>query len=716
MLMRNDKIAGSALGNWLDRHREDLICLGILALMAVTTLIPVLVFNRAPVDTRPLANYPPWESAFNERAPEADLSPALAYDLPNYRFITNENLKDRGLLWNPLEYGGMPFFAAWRTRCLSPFTAPFYQFDFETALKLSLLLKLTVAGCVAFVAARRLGLTAPFSLMTALAFQLGAHFSIYPLAPASDVLVWFPFFFVFLERLSLGHLAHWATGGATIALMVLGGSPETLAGVLLLGLVYLAIRLYLRRDRIRPMPSLLTYGATVAFALALTAIQLVPFIEFRASVTLMKPLLDDPPLAVVHLGLINILVAGVWLAMRQHISTMPRRRIDCTMLVSAGMAGVVLLAHPLWKLIPEWLQMETHHLTGGIIFILSIGAAAAAEAWLELNPNQCRAALKRLALLAPLVIAPAVFVSLLPIGTREAWQPETIRIIVAGALSGVFAVIMAITLFRPSVRLMGYGLAAAGAFELLLSFYPYRAYSPIESVYPETRTTSELREAGLVSGGPVLSKWPLAGNGIRQVYGTGPYVPESYLDWQSTADLSSIGAAPSPMLFFGIDGFNDRFARARHRLQLAQVYPEGVARYRFEDAPAEIAFAPKAASDDGPATTDRRPTLRILEDYQAKLKVATSSPGGETLTVWKTQFPGWVAEVDGMPAGFRTIHGPYRSIALPPGDHVVTVRYRPLYLPAGAVVSGIAVIVLGFGYLRLWRQRVALRRSAASLI
>jgi hypothetical protein len=708
--------AGNTLGYWFERHREDLICLGILALTAFGTLVPVIVLDRAPVDTRALANFPPWESAFDDRAPEIHLSPVLAYDLPNYRFIANENLKDRGLLWNPLEYGGMPFFAAWRTRCLSPFTAPFYKFSFETALKLSLLLKLSVAGCVAFVAARRLGLTAPFSLMAALAFQLGAHFSIYPLAPATDVLVWFPFFFVFLERLSLGHLAHWATGGATIALMVLGGSPETLAGILLLGFVYLAVRLYLRRDRIRPMPSLLTYGATVAFALALTAIQLLPFIEFRASVNLMKPLLDDPPLAVVHLGLINVLVAGVWLAMRQHISTMPRRRIDCTMLVSVVMVAFVVLTLPLLKQIPEWLQVEAHHLTGGIIFILSIGAAAAAEAWLELNPNQCRAALKRLALLIPFAIVPVVFLALLPMGSRETWFPETGRMIFAGILGGVFAAILAITLFRPSVRLMGYGLAAVGALELLVSFYPYRQYSPMESVFPETRTISELREAGLVSGGPVLSKWPLAGNGIRQVYGTGPYVPESYLEWQSTADLSSIGAAPSPMLFFGAQGFNDRFTRARHKLQLAQVYPEGVARYRFEDAPAEIEFAPKASANGSGIANDRGPTLRVLENYHAKLKVATSSPGGETLTVWKTQFPGWVAEVDGMPAGFRTIHGPYRSIALPPGDHVATIRYRPLYFTTGAVISGLAVIVLGFGYLRLWRQRVALRRSAASLI
>lgn len=706
----------SILGNWFQNHREDRICLSVLALMAVVSLAPVLFFDRIPVDTTPLANFPPWESAFDQRDPAGDLGPALRYDIPNYQFIANEDLKDRGLLWNPLEYGGMPFFAAWRTRCLSPFTAPFYLFSFDNGVKMSLLLKLVVAGFVAFIAARRLGLTAPFSLMVALAFQLSAHLTLYPLSPSSDVLVWFPLFFVFLERLALGHLAHWATGAATVALMILGGSPETLAGVLFLGLVYLSVRLALRRDRIRPLPSLLAYAGTVGIAAVVTAIQLLPFLEFRAAVALMKPLRDNPPIAVIHLGLINVLLAGVWLAMRQHISTMPRRRIDSTVLVSAGMVAFILATGPAWRILPEWMRVEPHYLTGGIIFILSIGAAAASEAWLELNPVQCRAALKRLMLVAPALILPAVLLSLLPFEAPDIALPETAKLIFTGGLCAAFSIVFGVTLFRPSVRLMGYGIAALTAVELLVSFYPLRHYSPMDSVFPETRTIAELRTAGLVSGGPVLSQWPLAGNGVRQVYGSGPYVPESYLAWQSESDLSSVGAAPSPMLFFGADGIEDRLAGVRHKLQLVEVYPAAVARYRFEEAPSEIAFVPRNAENGEFARGDRRPTLRIVEDYNAKLKVVTSSPGGENITVWKTQFPGWVAEVDGLPAGFRTVHGPYRSIALPPGEHTVTVRYRPVYFPTGAAISVAGVLVLLFGYFRLWRQRIALRKSAVRLI
>jgi uncharacterized membrane protein YfhO len=53
-----------------------------------------------------------------------------------------------------------------------------------------------------------------------------------------------------------------------------------------------------------------------------------------------------------------------------------------------------------------------------------------------------------------------------------------------------------------------------------------------------------------------------------------------------------------------------------------------------------------------------------------------------------------VAEVDGEAAPLLIANHAFRSVALPEGNHTVTLRYQPRSIVIGAWISGISLILL----------------------
>src|SRR5262249_5056879 len=83
---------------------------------------------------------------------------------------------------------------------------------------------------------------------------------------------------------------------------------------------------------------------------------------------------------------------------------------------------------------------------------------------------------------------------------------------------------------------------------------------------------------------------------------------------------------------------------------------------------------------------------RMSEDRAEKVvaEVSSSTPGILVLTdLW---YPGWNAQVDGKTAELRRADGYFRGVPLPPGNHQIVFRYKPLSILVGACVSGAAIL------------------------
>jgi hypothetical protein len=90
--------------------------------------------------------------------------------------------------------------------------------------------------------------------------------------------------------------------------------------------------------------------------------------------------------------------------------------------------------------------------------------------------------------------------------------------------------------------------------------------------------------------------------------------------------------------------------------------------------------------------------ITVYEPEQIRLQVDLDTPGYLVLT--DTDYPGWVAEVDGQPTPIRRADLYFRAVGLETGPHTVTFRFRPdnVYLGLGVSLAsllawGLAVVI-----------------------
>lgn len=66
-----------------------------------------------------------------------------------------------------------------------------------------------------------------------------------------------------------------------------------------------------------------------------------------------------------------------------------------------------------------------------------------------------------------------------------------------------------------------------------------------------------------------------------------------------------------------------------------------------------------------------------------------------------TYYPGWRATVDGKPASIVEADGIFRGVAVPAGDHVIDMKYRPATVIGGGILSLLAGGIAAVAFLRL---------------
>ena len=87
-------------------------------------------------------------------------------------------------------------------------------------------------------------------------------------------------------------------------------------------------------------------------------------------------------------------------------------------------------------------------------------------------------------------------------------------------------------------------------------------------------------------------------------------------------------------------------------------------------------------------------TVELYGSSRVRLRVNAPS-GGAFLVTSEAHYPGWQAAIDGAPAPIAITNRAFRGLAVPGGEHLVTMRFRPWILAWGAALTAAAVLQIG---------------------
>ena len=210
-----------------------------------------------------------------------------AYFYPNVRYALDSLARGDGLLWNPYQDCGQPFFAFSITGLLYPVNWVFALLPREPALLTSMILNLALAGLGAWWLGREMELSRPAALAGALAFTYGvsalilAAWSPMHIAPYA----WMPIALAAVERLLRAPSPRrGAVLGVVLTLQLLPGFPQIC--VFTYQVIALRVGWELLTVRVPRRGALLAWlGLGLALPPLLAAVQFLPALEVaRASV------------------------------------------------------------------------------------------------------------------------------------------------------------------------------------------------------------------------------------------------------------------------------------------------------------------------------------------------------------------------------------------------------------------------------------------------
>ncbi len=94
------------------------------------------------------------------------------------------------------------------------------------------------------------------------------------------------------------------------------------------------------------------------------------------------------------------------------------------------------------------------------------------------------------------------------------------------------------------------------------------------------------------------------------------------------------------------------------------------------------------------STTDTPGSAVITAHEPCRVAIRASAPAGGFLVLGDVNYPGWRATVDGRPTKVYQTDYVVRGVVVPPGEHVVEFRFRPLSFYLGLALSSLSAAVL----------------------
>jgi hypothetical protein len=725
--------------------------LAALAVLPWAVVSPFIEGEAVPMALTGALFEAPWADArpAEMTAPESTFeSLQVRRYYPWFSVLSQAALAGDSVSWNTFEACGTPFLAQWETRALSPFSLFFYFLPLHAAMAWSLLTKLIVAGWATFYALRRLGFERGMAMLAAVAFQLSGPVLFWAPFPLSDVVVWLPLLMLYAERAALGQLRAWPLGAMTVGLMALGGDPAALVASLTFAAAYVALR-SMGGEGLHPMRAgLLVLGAATLGGLALAGLQWVPWLEFRGLSArtgpelatrlslgglagLAIPGLSHPDNAdlratayMLYTGMAPTLLLVLWVAVRRFAHALLKKRADIMLVLGL----VTLMLALLLPRLPGGLGAEHFLLFHG--FCMAYVAASATTEWLELNAEQCKAALVRMLMLVPALWGGGAVV--LALHASRMGAGGTVRVEIIVAVLGIVAVLLllAVTMFLPRARLLGYGASAITACALVAVMPAAAPKTPGALVFPQTEFVDALAAADArIAGSGGLDRWPTAVHGIPQAGNPSGVATQHYAAlrdaWQESPLLLRLSG--SPALLLTKNDIRETFGPLRPLLRIGHIFTAGAVLFDDLEAPArtwtttqwrpvaerpepatlEPGAAPLVETTEAPEGNGPLQAVKPVERVRVapgEISVAVNEEQRVLLVLMETWYPGWQVIVDGRRAAPLRVNSAFMGVVLEPGEHQVSFVYHSRSQATGLGLSLAAGLTVALGLLLFWRD------------
>ncbi|MBM3290915.1 MAG: hypothetical protein FJY92_12260, partial [Candidatus Hydrogenedentes bacterium] len=281
------------------RWRECVMWAGVLLLIQVISFSGFFFRNEVLVPYDLLYEVEPWRDyqppGYSGIANVLMYDPIMAFR-PDFQRFQEVLRSGRWPLWNDREMAGLPLLANCQSRVFYPPHLAVAFTDVDAAMSLFVVFKLWLAPFLAYVCARALGFGVWPSRWYSIAWGVGCFVRIWAYWPIGDVLAWAPVVFVGTEwlverRLRKGFFAL-ALGGT---MLLFAGHPETAFAINAYIALYFAVRLALAwRNGHAPWRAVALYAGAWALAIAVYAVQLLPFIEYLRNAASVEERIDMP--------------------------------------------------------------------------------------------------------------------------------------------------------------------------------------------------------------------------------------------------------------------------------------------------------------------------------------------------------------------------------------------------------------------------------------
>jgi Bacterial membrane protein YfhO len=656
-------------------------------------------------------------------------------------------------LWNPWNRAGHPFLADPQSASLYPprllglrvlgLTGPLTPARLYLALELEVIAHTLLAALLSYGLLRRLEPTAPRagSVLGAAIFGFGGYLSGYPQLQVAilDSVAWWPLLLLAVHEATRDPpRPRWlSAGGATLALCLLAGHPQTVFQGTLFALGYLGWR-----RRHQPLRGVREAGWLLLVGFGLSALQWLPSWEYARATSRASLDFETAGHGFPFRDLLQFLFPGllsVWSPLYVGLvgatlasAALLRRASDAGFW--AGSALVALLASfgaatPLFDLL--YLGLPGYQLFRGqeraaAVVSLSLAVLAAKGAGVLFAARPPGRALPRgLVFGVPLVclgVALTLFVRSLAEGSAFTRAHDV------AALALLVACLQAVLLLRLPTRATQAGIVALVAIELLAAarMAPNRESIPVSARLQETPIVRALRPA-TAAAQRVDAALGLGDNygtlfGIMDVRGTSPLqfvalerllaLPRARA-WELLAVryvVSQERSLPVRARVVALEGRAAATLRV-HELEDAGPFARIVFEGRSVDG-SDAAFAALAEPRFNPRRTaileaaaplalagqgqGRVLSVAIGSD-QVEIAVETADPG--LLVVALVAAPGWQARVDGVATPLVRANGALSAVPVTPGRHRVRFAYCPASLLWGLGISLLSAAALTA---RLW--------------
>lgn len=720
------RIASASQGETLQSSSRWAIALESLAILSI---VAVAILFHAPLvrDGLLLADPTANELASAPVMAQPDAAtehPFLFRYFPWFRFLSESLQRNDSLLWYPLEGCGLPFFALWETRLLSPFTIPFYMFPLESAFAWSFLLKMAVAGLAAYTAARAFRIPVAIALFVAVAFQTNPLFLASPFRPEADVIAWAPLWLMFTSASSGLSTMRLLQGAIIAALMLLGGSPLAILAILLVGIALPVTQHFLTSQRRSPLlPELALHGAAFVLGISLCAVQLIPYIEFLRNGDPAHTFPTSSGLVYLFPGGVLTALLALWVSLRVTLERDKRKSADTVFAAWMGVAVIGLAT--LWTThLGIWLEI----LQPLALFLLLIASGIAAREWLSLNPEQTRRAISRL--------FPTILIVVIAIGVMLLFHINILRkagntLVMTSFVEGGYLVatlgLLLVTLMRPRATIIGLPLTVFVLVDAVFNVAAYRHVKTLDDVPHRTAPIAAMEQLGMrIGGNESLRNAPLAAHGLAQVYASSRATLDRTRDFlrrTRSHPALQLRAAPGALVLRRAD-FAASMGGMRPQLRLVSVMPNGAGLFARLQPIGRVRMAnvvttssgnvPVPGSERPPVVEDMVPNFPVaaddvlseiteLSNTRLSIHVPETAPG--TLIVADAFYPGWRAEVNGKPEPVVPVDRMLRAVTVRRGEHEVVMEYRPDSVTRGKWISGLTLVGCGVGYVVLRRRR-----------